>query len=319
MSKKKCRVAILMLRNNPFHKSMVTYLLNCLENGPQDMYDPCIIMCHYGHESDIKTRVWRLVLDKCDVIMPIGQMCTLGAKEALDEIGGHPTIFIGVANPIKHELISSIDNPGGYMTGVLRDSMPAEKIVTHYLLLKPAIKTILIPYVPTSAAGLLTAQAIELKRQFAAQGMQVFAIPIERTRESLFEVLDTYRSRVQSVLFLEGCFSNSLQAQVAYYCWQHYLLFCGTGINAIMNGAACAFSGEMRNCATSAYQALRSHWEHNTPISTIPVVIHPDNQGFFINSDMLRKIKFPEDKIIELGQNPSIKVVRTWIDSPENK
>jgi hypothetical protein len=34
---------------------------------------------------------------------------------------------------------------------------------------------------------------------------------------------------------------------------------------------------------------------------------------------MLRKIKFPEDKIVELENNPNIKIMRKWIDSPENK
>jgi ABC-type uncharacterized transport system substrate-binding protein len=282
MSKKKCRVAILMLRDGFLHKLMVNYLLNCLKNGPQDIYDPCIIMFQNNPE-EMKIRIQRLVLENVDIFISLGQTCTLAVKEALDSVGGHPTIFIEVVEPIKQKLVNSIEHPGGYMTGAFKDVMPVKKIVTNYISLKPAIKTILIPYVPTSAAGLLIDQTIELKKQFAEQGIQVFAIPIERTRESLFEVLETYRSRIQSVLFLEGCFSNSLQAQVAYYCWQHYLLFCGSGTIALKNGASCSFSGEIKNCATSAYQALRAYWEHSTPISTIPVVVYPDNQQFFIN------------------------------------
>ncbi len=316
-SQKKCRVAIVMLRNDPFHKRMVTYLIDCLENGPQEVYTHSIIMHTYGYEDSLKNRIQRLFLDKYDVFIPIGQLCTSVVKETLDELGGHPTIFIGVGNPIGLQLVKSTEIPGGYVTGVKREYIPLQKIVSHYLLLKPAVNSILIPYLPTVAAGFINEQIIELKKLFAAHGIQVIAVPIKQNQESLFEAIDAYRSRVQSILCLEGCFSNSFQEEIAYYCWENYLLFCVSGITAIQNGAACAFAGEIRNCATTAYQMLRSHWENNTPISTIPVVTHPDNQEFFVNTDMLRKIKFPEEKINELEKNPSIKVVRKWINSPE--
>ncbi len=316
-SRKKCRVAILMLRDNPFHKLTVTYFIDCLENAPPDIYEYSIIMHTYGYELALKNRIQKLFLDKYDVLIPIGEVCTTATKEALDEFGGHPTIFIGVFNAIKLNLIQSIEIPGGYVTGVTREYIPLENIVSWYLLLKPTINSIVIPYLPIAAAGILFEQVIKLKKLFAEHGIQVFAAPIERTQESIFEALDAYRSRVQSVLCLEGCFSNAFQEEIAYYCWKNYLLFCGSGVTAISNGAACAFAGEVRHCATTAYQMLRAHWEQNTPISTIPVVIHPDNQEFFVNTDMLRKIKFPEDKITELENNPSIKVVRKWINSPE--
>jgi len=316
---KKCRVAILMLRESPLHKSMVNYMLNFFDQGPQNTYDPCIIMLADGYEAEMKIRIQRLVLEGVDVLLPIGQVCTLAVKHALEGVGGWPTVFIGVVNPIQHQLVNSIEYPGTYMTGVFRDSMPMQKIVSNYILLKPFVRSILIPYVPTLSAGLLTSQAIELKKQLAVNGIQVFPVSIQETRESLFEALETYRSRVQSVLFLEGCYSNVLEAPVAYYCWKNSLLFCGSGINALNNGAACAFSGEMRNCAVTAYQMLRAFWEQNIPVSTIPVVIHPDNQEFFVNTDMLRRIQFPEEKIAELEKNSNIKVVHKWVDSPENK
>jgi ABC-type uncharacterized transport system substrate-binding protein len=316
---KKCRVALLMLRNSHLHKALINYVFNALDYGLQNTYDPAIIMFVDGHEMEMQIRIKQLVLEGFDIFISIGQICTLAVKHALETVGGHPTIFIGVVNPVQHQLVNSLEYPGTYMTGVFRESMPMEKIVSKYICLKPFVRSIVIPYVPTLSAGLLTSQAIELKKQFAAHGIQVFAAPIQETRESLFEVLETYRPRVQSVLFLEGCYSNVLEAQVAYYCWQNALLFCGSGINALNNGAACAFSGDIKNCAATAYQMLRSYWEDTTPIGTIPVVVHPDNQELFVNTDMLRRIKFPEEKIAELERNSTIKVLHKWVDSPEHK
>ncbi|MEI7580475.1 MAG: ABC transporter substrate binding protein [bacterium] len=319
MSKKKCRVAILMIRSRPFHKAMLNYLLNCIDNGPQDMYDPCILPFSGTNYDDIKNRVRKGVLDGYDVFMPIGEICTLAVKEALDEFGGHPTIFIGVANPIGHQLVQSLEKPGSYMTGVTREPLAANKIVQAFSVLYPTITNVLIPYLPTAGAGLLTKQVIEIKKQLTALGMQVFAIPIDDNQESLFKVLDDYHSRVQSVLFMEGCSSNIFQAQVAYYCWENELLFCGSGTYAINQGSACAFSGEMRDGTTAAYKSLRAYNEKNIPISAIPIEVLPDNQEFYINIDILRKINFPQEKIEELKKNQFIKVIRKWIDSPENK
>jgi putative ABC transport system substrate-binding protein len=270
-----------------------------------------------AYREEVKNRMRQLFLDKCDVFMPIGEFCTLALKEVLDELGGHPTIFIGVFDPIGNRLAQSLGKPEGCMTGVHRELLSATKITKGLSYLYPLINNVLIPYTPTGAAGLLARQVIDLKKELSAVGMQVFTVPIDRSQESLFNGLNKYCGRIDSVLLLEGCVSNKFQTHVAYYCWKNELLLCGSGTYAIDQGAACAFSGEIKECVIAAYQALRSYHEKNTPISTIPINVIKDNQEFCVNIDILRKINFSPQKIEELKNNPHIKVIRKWINSPE--
>ncbi len=45
--------------------------------------------------------------------------------------------------------------------------------------------------------------------------------------------------------------------------------------------------------AIEAYEIVKQYWEKQITLGRIPVKVLPDNQEFFVNTDMLQRIDIP--------------------------
>ncbi len=307
---KQCRVAVFIIHTRPFHLKMFNLLLDQIATGVQGIYSPVAYRVSIDPEG-IKAKARDIIhRNLADVIITMGKVCSLATQEVLDEVGGFPALFVGVRNPLGEGLIASYDRPGKSMTGALRESAPSLAVAEKFACFFPAVRAVFIPY--SAADTHLIQQAMEIKKYLTVIGMQVFAVPIEDDESALMKLIDEYSSRVQAIIFLEGCYSNALQESVAYYCWEKCLVFCGSGMSAIGAGASCAFGGDINQVARDAYQLLREFWEKGTPISILPVRVARDNQEFYVNIDMLRRIDVPTEIILKICSQSNVKVLRKW-------
>ena len=90
------------------------------------------------------------------------------------------------------------------------------------------------------------------------------------------------------------------------------MVLCGSGPYAIDAGVACALAGSVRLIAEEAYKMLRMHWEEKMALGVIPVRVLPDNQEFFVNIDMLRRINLDQDAIERICNQPKVRKDRKW-------
>lgn len=308
----KHRVAVLTLHGRPYHATMRRLLHYNFQAGMPDVYQPSFLTMILD-KAAIKAKVRQLIqIDRFDSIMAVGEVCALYAKEVIDEVGGHPMIFIGVRDPVGQGLVQSLDRPGFTVTGVVREDAHDITLVSHIAKLYPSVRNVLVPYLP--AAGRLEEKAFMFKRYLSTFGKNVFLVPITEQRESVLGTVAQYcNGKAECVVFLEGCYSNAFQAEVAELCWEKFVVFVGSGMSAIDVGASCSFASDLSHLASSAYGKLRDFAESGMPLGTMAVSVLPDDREFIANTDALRRIDFPKEELGKLCSHKDTKVMRLWV------
>lgn len=127
--------------------------------------------------TNMKTIAQTFVADKCDVIVAIA---TPAAQAVLSETTEIPIIFAAVTDPVDAELVDSLENPGGNVSGT-SDEVSAEAIMELAKQITPGFKTIGALY----SAGEDNSDSVVkgLKEYAAANGCEVVESTVTNTSE----------------------------------------------------------------------------------------------------------------------------------------
>ena len=127
--------------------------------------------------TNMKTIAQAFVADKCDVIVAIA---TPAAQAVLSETTEIPIIFAAVTDPVDAELVDSLENPGGNVSGT-SDEVSAEAIMELAKQITPEFKTIGALY----SAGEDNSDSVVkgLKEYAAANGYEVVESTVTNTSE----------------------------------------------------------------------------------------------------------------------------------------
>ncbi len=127
--------------------------------------------------TNMKTIAQAFVADKCDVIVAIA---TPAAQAVLSETTEIPIIFAAVTDPVDAELVDSLENPGGNVSGT-SDEVSAEAIMELAQQITPGFKTIGALY----SAGEDNSDSVVkgLKEYAAANGYEVVESTVTNTSE----------------------------------------------------------------------------------------------------------------------------------------
>ncbi len=108
-------------------------------------------------ESDaqvIDAEIENLLAQNIDLLYVLGDLPALQAKQAV--AGTDMPVLIGaVTNPVEQEMVESISNPGGNLTGT-RVGLEAPKALEWLVKIVPEAKKIYVPYSPEDGASLGT-------------------------------------------------------------------------------------------------------------------------------------------------------------------
>lgn len=313
---RKCHVTILMLRDWPFHTKMVALLIDHINTGVQGVYEPFIVRVDHN-EAVIQDFVRQAIFKhKADIIITIGALCSKAAKVVVDTIySGKPVIFMGVREPLQLKLVKSLEKPEASLTGVVREAPSALTVAHYFSYFAPFVSTVLIPYLESDAY--LYNQAVHIKQYLSANGIAVQLASVPADLDQLQVIIHSYAALVQGVILLEGCYTNAVQEQLAYWCWENKIILCGSGPHAMQNGVACALSGDFGPIVAAVYDQLRLFWEYQKPIKDIPVRVLRNNEQFLINVDMLLRVGVPALLIQEVMAHAGVCAERTWTRRPK--
>ena len=310
--KRQCRVAILMIEKRPFHVAMANHLYDRINpSSTEEAYRVLFFRTEENRKSIYDTAVSILANNKCDVLISIGDNCSVITKEVLDQIGGHPTVFVGVRDPLALGLVDSLERPGFCLSGVVRESPPLLAVAENFSLLYPAVQNVLLPYF--AGDSFLVRQVAATKEYLESRGMKVFDEPIEENSDKLLNLVESYQSRIQGLIFLEGCYSNVLQDEMAFFCWKYCIAFCAGGNAGIDAGASCSYVGYLGHAASEAFRLVVQHWEEQVPLGLLPVISLASINRFAINVDIMRSINIPTEVINRFKDQPEVEVTRKWI------
>ncbi|MBB3810773.1 ABC transporter substrate-binding protein [Pseudochelatococcus contaminans] len=119
----------------------------------------------------------KFVGEKPDVIIAISTPSAQAAAAATRTI---PVVFSAVTDPVGAQLVASIDNPGGNVTGV-SDRAPVDDQVALIRELTPDVKTIGVLFNPGEPNSVSSVR--ELKEAAAKVGLSVVDAPATKTAE----------------------------------------------------------------------------------------------------------------------------------------
>ncbi len=120
-----------------------------------------------GEQSNLNTICQKFVADKCDMIVAIA---TPSAQAAANMTADIPVLFSACTDPLGSGLVSSLEKPGGNVTGT-SDAVSAEKIMQLAMLITPEIKTIGALYNSGETNSLSVIN--DLKEYAASNGLEV--------------------------------------------------------------------------------------------------------------------------------------------------
>lgn len=130
-----------------------------------------------GDTNNLKTICQSFTANNVDLIIAIA---TPSAQAALGETTDIPIVFSAVTDPMAAELVDSLENPGGNITGT-SDAVSATKILDLALQITPDIKTIGAIY----STGEVNSVSVikELKDYAKTKGIKVVEATIMNTSE----------------------------------------------------------------------------------------------------------------------------------------
>lgn len=164
------------------HPSLDTIRFSILDQLEEDGFvDGENVIIDYqsaqNEQANLKTICQKFVSNNYDLIIAIA---TPSAQIALGETTEIPIIFSAVTDPISAELVSSLEAPGGNITGT-SDAVSAQKIMELALKITPDIKTIGAIY---NSSEINSQSVIEDLKEFAAaKGLTVLEAPVMNASE----------------------------------------------------------------------------------------------------------------------------------------
>jgi ABC-type uncharacterized transport system substrate-binding protein len=309
--KKELRVAVMLGYDGVFHRTIagmfrdLTYvnsvgdLTASMINVPMD-------------PQGIQRMTQNLLDQKYGLFVPIGARCAVNAKKVIDQVGGHPMIFIGARNPEKLGLVESMERPGSFCSGVVREPLDHLAVIKKLIRIAPFRKRLLLPYNPASEAGAIAEQVIEIKKYIAANSDMIVHAVATDTHEDSVQAFRDYEGKFDVALILEGCTTERVTEELSKWCWEKEVLLCGVGEQALSTGVSCVMGGGFYPYAEQAFAMLQRYWKQGIALGTQPVHVIPNNQSFTVNIHVLRSIGLQAHEIEEFCDDPEINVLRLW-------
>lgn len=139
-----------------------------------------------------------------DLIISTGLHCSKGlAQISRRRNSMKPIVFLGLLDPVKYELVESIQKPGRNVTGIESSSPGNEafSMVDLLLKIKPSVRKILLPY--SIVAGGHELHVEDLRESCNANGVEMTLLPINNINDTLQHVSGLIAS-CDTLMYLES-------------------------------------------------------------------------------------------------------------------
>jgi hypothetical protein len=317
---KQCNVFILGLSKYEDHKLIALYLMDRLKEikTSSEEYKPYILLCDDSFEAVQNMLAEYTEKLGCDVLISSGYRIASILPAVYEAQGPLPTIFLGVADPMRLGIMKSLEKPGGTFSGVCMAEPDAEHHVEQLRVLHPYVKKICIPYDSASLGGLVKKRAALMFSALQAAGFEAGLYDVRNLQEAL-KVVAAQTNTVQAVLLIEGCsIAATGEKAVAYMCGMAgRLLLSSSGQAGIGHGASFSYGCANNILLPEVIGMVRRFWRDRKPVGMQPVITVPDSRRLFINRFRLPWL--PRQIMQKIKNHTEFNVVFEWAQCPVNK
>ncbi|MDQ5891041.1 MAG: putative tryptophan/tyrosine transport system substrate-binding protein [Candidatus Dependentiae bacterium] len=139
-----------------------------------------------------------------NLIISTGLNCSKGlAQISRRRKSAKPVVFLGLLDPVRYELVESVEKPGHNVTGIESNSPGSEifSMLDLLLIAKPLARRILLPY--SIAAGGFDLHVEQFKKDGKKMGLEVTILPINSVNDTLQHVAGLISS-YDTLMYLEA-------------------------------------------------------------------------------------------------------------------
>ncbi len=234
-----------------------------------------------GQPSNLKTICQKFTSKNYDLIIAIA---TPSAQVALGETTEIPIVFSAVTDPVSAELVDSMEQPGGNVTGT-SDAVSAAQIMDLALQLTPDIKTVGAVYSTSEVNSLSVVN--DLKQYAASHGLTVVEAPIT-TGSELQSAASSLVGKVDAVFSpIDNEVANSMPA-ITQVLDEAQIPFYVSADSMVMDGGFATYGINYVSLGTETALMAKELLEGADP-ATMPVRTIEDVQ-IYINTDVASRI-----------------------------
>lgn len=234
-----------------------------------------------GQPSNLKTICQKFTSKNYDLIIAIA---TPSAQVALGETTEIPIVFSAVTDPVSAELVDSMEQPGGNVTGT-SDAVSAAQIMDLALQLTPDIKTVGAVYSTSEVNSLSVVN--DLKQYAASHGLTVVEAPIT-TGSELQSAASALVGKVDAVFSpIDNEVANSMPA-ITQVLDEAQIPFYVSADSMVMDGGFATYGINYVSLGTETALMVKEILDGADP-ATMPVRTIEDVQ-IYINTDVASRI-----------------------------
>ena len=187
-----------------------------------------------GHYDQLPTLVKELIDGKVNVLVVAGAVVgPLAAKDATTTI---PILFLIGGDPVRWGLVSSLNRPGGNVTGVtISQSEPLPKRAEILREIVPQVTVIGLLVNPNNPNGELDAQALDRLARSGGWTLKVVKVAKEQELEGAFD--DLARSQVGGLMNASDALLASWRQQISSLALRYKLPYVSASRLTALAGA----------------------------------------------------------------------------------
>jgi putative ABC transport system substrate-binding protein len=204
---------------------------------------------HFNANGDrrlLSTMAENIVQGNYDLIFTIGAMSSQLIKEqSSKKKKSTPHVFSAVADPIRLGMVQSLEQPGGFSTGIVED-YDINQEVTLLCAVKPGIKTVLLVYDPTQSSGGLQYKKDALEKALAARGIKLITAEVFH-QSDIVPKTRAFISQVDVVIIFKDHTVVAAVDSLIKLCNLHHITLMTSELDSNAKGAALSFGVEEYN------------------------------------------------------------------------
>ena len=176
------KIAVLAIGIGELHRCVVAGLKDCFSQYKgADVFEVDIVEVEGTAPSLVEQKVWRIIEQEYDLIVPVGIRCTVGAQKVVNERRYKtPIVFTGVPSPAACGLVDvDSEKREEHVTGI----SPAQSYTTIplqlALLLYPKLLNYVIPFRSIAWRGRITFEVERMRKYLRKFGRKVSLVPVK--------------------------------------------------------------------------------------------------------------------------------------------
>jgi len=207
----------------------------------------------------MRSQMIELLEKPFDVVVVVG---SLRAQIALQFMEEHniqiPMVFVGIGNPVRLGLLPELKAHKN-ITGVVSEQFAWDRVARLLHTIKPAMKSVLIPYYRYAGGEYTEARLMEVQQFFAAVGVVCDLHPVDdlRSEQAIREIFEKLPS-FDVIWSLEGDFFDVYSYECIEACNASGVTFFSNNVVHVRRGAPLVFAADFEHLGRTLFRQVRA-------------------------------------------------------------